>query len=52
VGLDMAMHIVTMHDHQMLMSFLLIIYNKLTLTIIIIEFVNVGHELGMLGPWL
>jgi hypothetical protein len=48
----MAMHIVTMHDHQMLMPFLLIIYNKLTLTLIIIEFVNVGHELGMLGPWL
>jgi hypothetical protein len=51
-SLNMAMHIVTMHDDEMLMPFLFNIYNKLTLTFIIIEFVNVGHELGMLGPWL
>jgi hypothetical protein len=53
-SLDMAMHIVTMHDcKEVLMPYLLIIYNNLTLTPIIIEFlVNVGHELGVLGPWL
>jgi hypothetical protein len=50
----MAMHIVTMHDRkEVLMPFLLIIYNNLTLTPIIIELlVNVWHELGVLGPRL
>ncbi len=49
----MAMHIVTMHDHKVSMPSLLIIYNNLTLTPIIIELLaNVGHELGVLGPWL
>jgi hypothetical protein len=52
-GHDMAMHIVTMHDHKVSMPSLLIIYNNLTLTPIIIELLaNVGHELGVLGPWL
>ncbi len=53
VGLDMAMLILTTHDCKVLMPFLLIIYNNLTLTPIIIELLgNVGHELGVLGPWL
>jgi hypothetical protein len=49
----MAMLILTTHDCKVLMPFLLIIYNNLTLTPIIIELLgNVGHELGVLGPWL
>jgi putative Mn2+ efflux pump MntP len=49
VGLDIAMHIVSMYK-EMLMFFLLTIYNKLTPTLINVQFVNdVGPRLKMFG---
>ncbi len=54
VGFDTTTHIATIYDCEVLMIVLMIVYNKLTLIVVVVveHVANVAPRLGVFGCWI